>query len=211
MVDRELNEIKAKVDETLEQLQRHMEKMSNTAVSREEAAQAIYNYVTPHSLMDEAQVSLKEAMIHAVDAKAWGRSIDEQAQEQLGKDSSALIAAVDILAEWGRFGGQPLEHHHMRALWIHAFRYREGVTRFFGEDGGLQLKKNVMPDKDRRLLACDHLLRLRAQDGGKKRYPLSSDLTWEDVGAVFNVPGGTLRDYYYSEGKTRLSDGKEYK
>lgn len=204
MSNEELAKVQAEIDTAISSLQKYMESISDEHASPEDAAIAIHNYATPRGIFEGEHVPLEQAIQCAVNAKRRYQVLDETAEQGCEAKQEKLVPALAALGEWSDFGGQVLRHHHMTALWLSAFRYGQGMTQFFGQDAGLELrgKREVDPRLDTRVFAADHVLKLNRED--PQRYPMTLN-TFSDVGALYGLSGSRVRDFLYSkEGKRIL-------
>lgn len=201
------DELKAKVDDAITSLQKHMEAVSGEPASKEDAAIAIHNYATPRGVIDK-QVSLTEAVDLAVSAKRRSQSMNEVARQEYAPGQAKLLAAFAALAQWQDYHGQCLRHEHMAALWESAFWYIQGTTQFLGQESGIELrtKRDVKKNMPLRkyLFAAASVVRLNKQDPDS--YPMTQS-TFDKIGELHNVSGSRVRDFIYSkEGKRILPE-----
>ncbi len=204
MAEDDLAAVQATIDAAIASMQAYMESVSGEPASREDAAIAIHNYATPRSVFDDEQLSLEQAVKYTVNARRRYQALDETAEHEWEGEEARLRPALAALAEWSDFGGQALRHHHMAALWMSAFRYGQGMTQFFGQDAGLEMrgKRETDPRLDTRVFAADHVLQLNRED--PENWPMAEG-TFKAVGALYNLSGSRVRDFLYSkEGKRIL-------
>ncbi len=206
MADEALESVQEKVDAAIASLQKYMEDLSGEPASPEDAAIAIHNYATPRSLFDKERLKLEEAVQCAVNARRRYQVLDDVAEQYESDEKARLIVALEALGEWSDFGGQVPRHRHMAALWISAFRYSQNMSKYFGQDVGLDLRAgHVDRRRDLKVFAADDVIRLNKEN--PREYPMTMP-TFELIGKEFGVSGSSVRDIIYpKKGKKKRTEG----
>jgi hypothetical protein len=203
MSDDEQERVQAEIDTAIASLQNHMEVVSGEPASREDAAIAIHNYSTPQSVLGQ-QISLGKAVDNAISARRRYQAMGKTAKQEYKTGQAKLLPALAALAEWSDFDGQALRHEHMAALWESAFCYIQGMTRFFGQENGIELrgKRDIDLRLRDRVFAAAAVLKLNKED--PDQYPITQD-TFDRIGPLYGLSGSRVRDFFYSkEGKRIL-------
>lgn len=205
MADEALESVQEKVDAAIASLQKYMEDLSGEPASQEDAAIAIHNYATPRSVFYEERVELQEAVQYAVNARRRYQALDDVAEQHDSEEKARLVVALAALGEWSVFGGQVPRHHHMAALWLSSFRYGQNMTKYFGQDVGLDLRTgHVDRRRDLKIFAADDVIRLNKEN--PREYPMTMS-TFDLIGKDFGVSGSSVREVIYpKKGKRKRTE-----
>lgn len=209
-MDDELKAIQADLDNVLERLAEYMsgDKLSNVTrdahgevvrikldaepqpSSRDDAARAVFQYAATPRLGQ-----LDGAIFETRRARKLMKKSDSEVEQTRGKPAESLWAAMAAILAWNSTG-QPLEHHHMLALWHSAFVFLGHRSEYFGEEEGLAHPKRAVDRKRlKRRMAANWASSLHEED--PKKYPIDDEL-FRLAGEQYHLSGGVVKRAYYS-------------
>lgn len=199
-----LESLQTELDDLLERMASRMAEDLGKEVTPAEVANVVYCYaVDPEVVVRPQPLTLRRAWVLVGEAQARERDRFDALCEEHGRRKGALMASLAALQDWPELAPCPLSPDHMAPLVYEADALAGGVTRFFGQEAGLELVPSRQTDRNKRLRLLAAILAANKHHLDPKANPIGPAL-FESVGKQVNKSASWVRDaYYHPEEKQR--------